>query len=72
VGHGRFVALAEELEAAMPGLVLAGSWRGGPSVPDCLARAASVADQVLARNVARHAFEGMDAGQLPASAKARH
>jgi oxygen-dependent protoporphyrinogen oxidase len=48
LGHGRYVALAEALEERFPGLHLAGNWRDGVSVPDSLARAAAVADRVLA------------------------
>ncbi len=42
VGHGRFVALAEELERDLPGLRLAGNYLEGVSVPDCIRNASRV------------------------------
>jgi len=48
VGHGRYVELAAELERAMPGLHLCGSWLGGISLPDRVERAAETARAVLA------------------------
>jgi oxygen-dependent protoporphyrinogen oxidase len=48
VGHGRFVDLGVALEASLPGLFLAGSWSGGVSLPDSIARGAEVAARVLA------------------------
>jgi protoporphyrinogen/coproporphyrinogen III oxidase len=47
LGHGRFVALAADLEGAMPGLYLAGNWLGGVSVSDSIARGADVAARAL-------------------------
>lgn len=43
LGHGRFVTLAEELEARLPGLRLAGNWLHGAGVADCVERGAAVA-----------------------------
>jgi oxygen-dependent protoporphyrinogen oxidase len=43
VGHGRFLELADALEARHPGLHLLGNWRGGVSVPDRMARASELA-----------------------------
>lgn len=48
LGHGRFVALAQQLERELPGLHLAGNWLGGVSVPDSIARGAEVAARALA------------------------
>ena len=48
VGHGRYVELAAELERALPGLHLGGSWLGGISLPDRVERAAEIARAVLA------------------------
>jgi oxygen-dependent protoporphyrinogen oxidase len=45
IGHGRFLALAREIEAAQPGLYLAGNYLGGVSVGDCVAGARLVADR---------------------------
>ena len=47
LGHGRFVALAGELESAMPGLRLAGNWLHGAGVADCVERGAAVAASLL-------------------------
>ncbi|HXU29221.1 MAG TPA: protoporphyrinogen oxidase [Thermoanaerobaculia bacterium] len=46
VGHGRFVALAEEIERDLPGLRLAGNFLHGVSVPDCIRNAGRVAAEV--------------------------
>lgn len=67
LGHGRYVALAESLEGRFPGLHLAGNWRGGVSVPDSLARAAAVADRVLATTVAQRARARACCEPLPAA-----
>ncbi len=48
VGHGRFVALAEEIERELPGLRLAGNYRQGVSVPDCIRGAGGLANEVAA------------------------
>ncbi|HEV8630466.1 MAG TPA: protoporphyrinogen oxidase [Thermoanaerobaculia bacterium] len=48
LGHERFVALAAGLESAMPGLRLVGNWLEGTGVADCVARAAAVAEAMLA------------------------
>ncbi|HMB55400.1 MAG TPA: protoporphyrinogen oxidase [Thermoanaerobaculia bacterium] len=47
LGHGSFVELAEELERRLPGLTLAGNWRGGVSVPDRIEAGAGVAEAIL-------------------------
>ncbi len=47
VGHGRFVELAAKLEADLPGVWLAGSYRGGISLGDCLTRGAQTARRIL-------------------------
>ncbi|HEV7671471.1 MAG TPA: protoporphyrinogen oxidase [Thermoanaerobaculia bacterium] len=46
VGHGRFVALAEEIERDLPGLHFAGNFLQGVSVPDCIQNASQVAVQI--------------------------
>jgi protoporphyrinogen/coproporphyrinogen III oxidase len=38
LGHQRFLDLAAELEQRLPGLVIAGSFRGGVAVGDCVER----------------------------------
>lgn len=43
LGHQRFVSLAGELEASLPGLRFAGNWLHGAGVADCVERAAFVA-----------------------------
>ncbi len=43
VGHGRFMERAREIEAALPGLHLAGNFLGGVSVPDCIRNGTAVA-----------------------------
>ncbi|MEP7009061.1 MAG: protoporphyrinogen oxidase [Acidobacteriota bacterium] len=48
VGHGRFVALAEEIERELPGLRLAGNFLGGVSVPDCIRNAGRIAAEISA------------------------
>ncbi len=48
LGHGRFVELARRLEAELPGLHVAGSFLDGVAVPDCAARGAGVAREILA------------------------
>jgi protoporphyrinogen/coproporphyrinogen III oxidase len=48
VGHGRFLALAAEIEAALPGLHLAGNFLRGVSVADCVRNATTLADAILA------------------------
>ena len=53
IGHGRFVALAAELQRELPGLHLAGNWLDGVSVPDSIARGAAIAGNVLAAAAAR-------------------
>jgi oxygen-dependent protoporphyrinogen oxidase len=49
VGHGRFVELASGIEREYPGLHLAGNFRGGVSVPDCIQNATELAEGILAR-----------------------
>jgi oxygen-dependent protoporphyrinogen oxidase len=46
LGHGRFVALAHELETELPGLRLCGSWLGAGGVADCVALAARAAAEL--------------------------
>jgi oxygen-dependent protoporphyrinogen oxidase len=43
LGHGRFVALAGELEAALPGLRICGNFLRGAGVADCVEGAATAA-----------------------------
>ena len=50
VGHGRFAALAADLEQRLPGLVLAGNYLDGVSVPDRIQRGAAVAASLLDRH----------------------
>lgn len=47
VGHGRFVELARALERELPGLHLAGNFRGGVSVPDCIQNATDLAERIV-------------------------
>jgi oxygen-dependent protoporphyrinogen oxidase len=42
-GHGRFVALAEEIERENPGLRISGNFLRGISVPDCIKNATAMA-----------------------------
>jgi oxygen-dependent protoporphyrinogen oxidase len=66
VGHGRFVERAKEIEAALPGLRLAGNYLGGISVPDCIGNATALAEEMLrempfkVRAKALHARPGFD------------
>jgi oxygen-dependent protoporphyrinogen oxidase len=46
VGHGRFLDLARRLEEDLAGIHLAGSYRGGISLGDCLARGEAVASRI--------------------------
>ncbi len=46
IGHGRFVALAEEIERDLPGLRLAGNFLGGVSVPDCIRNASRISREI--------------------------
>ena len=46
LGHGRFAALAERLEAEHPGLHFSGNWLGGISVPDCIQTATELAGRI--------------------------
>ncbi|TVP74151.1 MAG: protoporphyrinogen oxidase [Gemmatimonadales bacterium] len=48
VGYGAVREATREVEAALPGLVLAGNWVGGVSVGDALASGLEAADRVLA------------------------
>jgi len=48
-GHLHRVEAATEMEAAAPGLHLAGSWRGGVSVPDCWKSGRALADRIVVR-----------------------
>lgn len=47
VGHGRFLTLAAEIEAALPGLHLAGNFLRGVSVADCVRNATDLAKAIL-------------------------
>jgi protoporphyrinogen/coproporphyrinogen III oxidase len=47
VGHGRFVERAKEIEGALPGLRIAGSFVGGVSVTDCIKNGTAVAEAML-------------------------
>ncbi len=47
VGHGRFLGLIDELESELPGVLLAGSYRGGISVGDCLVRGETAARRLI-------------------------
>lgn len=47
VGHGRFVERTREIEEALPGLRIAGSFVGGVSVPDCIQNGRTVAEGML-------------------------
>ena len=47
VGHGRFVERVGEIELALPGLRIGGSFTGGVSVPDCIKHGTAVAEEVL-------------------------
>jgi oxygen-dependent protoporphyrinogen oxidase len=49
VGYGRFKELMAGLEAEAPGLFLAGHYRDGVSLGDCIVSGLSVADRVAAR-----------------------
>lgn len=46
LGHERALLAAESLEGASPGLYLAGQWRGGASLGDCIAQGQHVAARV--------------------------
>jgi oxygen-dependent protoporphyrinogen oxidase len=46
LGHQRFVTLAADIEASLPGLRFAASWLHGAGVADCVERAAAVAAQI--------------------------
>lgn len=47
VGHGRFLDLAREIEAALPGLRIGGNFLHGVSVPDCIRNATELAAAML-------------------------
>jgi len=47
VGHGRFLELAGEIEAAHPGLRIGGNFLHGVSVPDCIRNATELAGAML-------------------------
>lgn len=48
MGHGRHVAFVDALERENPGLYVGGNVLGGISVPDCIRKAAALADRLLA------------------------
>lgn len=49
LGHGRFVELAREIEASLPGLRIGGNFLRGVSVPDCIRNATALAEELLQR-----------------------
>lgn len=49
LGHGRFLDLAREAEAALPGLRIGGNFLRGVSVPDCIRNATALAEEMLER-----------------------
>ena len=49
LGHGRFLELAREIEAANPGLRIGGNFLRGVSVPDCIRNATELAEEILQR-----------------------
>jgi oxygen-dependent protoporphyrinogen oxidase len=46
LGHGRFVARAEEIERDFPGLYISGNFLRGISVPDCIRNATALAAKI--------------------------
>jgi oxygen-dependent protoporphyrinogen oxidase len=49
LGHGRFLDMAREAEAALPGLRIGGNFLRGVSVPDCIRNATALAEELLER-----------------------
>ncbi|HEX6862157.1 MAG TPA: protoporphyrinogen oxidase [Thermoanaerobaculia bacterium] len=49
LGHGRFLDMAREAEAALPGLRIGGNFLRGVSVPDCIRNATDLAEELLQR-----------------------
>lgn len=47
LGHGRFLDMAREAEAALPGLRIGGNFLRGVSVPDCIRNATALAEEIL-------------------------
>jgi oxygen-dependent protoporphyrinogen oxidase len=47
IGHGRFLDLAQEIEASLPGLRIGGNFLRGVSVPDCIRNASALAEEML-------------------------
>jgi oxygen-dependent protoporphyrinogen oxidase len=47
IGHGRFLDLAREIEANLPGLRIGGNFLRGVSVPDCIRNASALAAEML-------------------------
>ena len=47
IGHGRFLDLAREIEASLPGLRIGGNFLRGVSVPDCIRNASALAEEML-------------------------
>lgn len=49
IGHGRFLDLAQEIEADLPGLWIGGNFLHGVSVADCIRNATVMAEEILRR-----------------------
>ncbi len=49
LGHGRFLDMAREAEAVLPGLRIGGNFLRGVSVPDCIRNATALAEELLQR-----------------------
>ena len=47
LGHGKIVAVLDELYAATPGVFLAGNYLSGPSIPACIDQASRIAQNVV-------------------------
>jgi oxygen-dependent protoporphyrinogen oxidase len=49
LGHGRFLAVAEDVERSVPAVAVAGTWRDGVAVTDALASGVAAAERLAAR-----------------------
>lgn len=59
LGHDAVVNGAARAESSLPGLYLAGQWRGGVAIGECIAQGRQVAERILAeRGVLRRALVG--------------